>query len=167
MLEQLYNQQVDTVYKFFYIKCLNRHVAEDLTSQTFVKFVEQKADIVSQNMVKYLYGFLRHVWLDFLGQNYVQHTYEIGMKDEFEQYVQATIEEYVQSDLKTRAHRFIERLPAKQRVVAHKRLIEEMTVAEVAAELSVTKTYIKTTQYRAIKNLKSIIKQKAAYEVQS
>lgn len=155
--EQIYNEQVDKVYAYFYIKCLNRHVAEDLTSQTFVKFVEQKTDVLDGNLVKYLYGIMRHVWADYLRAKYRQQHHTLQFIEDFEQHVVETIEEFRAADLKARAQQFIDRLPKKQRIVATKRLIEELTIDEVAKELSASKSYVKATQNRAIKSLRKMV----------
>ncbi len=165
--EQIYSEQVDRVYAYFYIKCLNRHVAEDLTSQTFVKFVEQKTDVVESNLVKYLYGIMRHVWADFLRAKYRQQHHTLQFIDDFEQHVEETIEEFRTADLKSRAQHFIDRLPTKQRIVATKRLIEELTIDEVATELSASKSYVKTTQNRAIKSLRKMVTRPLSQEVTS
>jgi DNA-directed RNA polymerase specialized sigma24 family protein len=57
-----YDQYVGKVYKFFYIKTLNRHIAEDLTSQTFIALVESLGSKKIDNPQKYLYGIMRNNW---------------------------------------------------------------------------------------------------------
>lgn len=166
-VEKIYNQQVDKVYKFFYIKCLDRHLAEDLTSQTFVKFVEQKTDVVRSNQVKYLYGIMRHVWMDYLRQKYRQPDMRVSFVDDFEQHVTSTINNFESTDIKSRAKKYIDLLPESQKIIANMRLLEEMTLDEIAKELNKSKVYVKTTQYRAIKSLKKLIANPFEQEVMS
>jgi RNA polymerase sigma factor (sigma-70 family) len=47
-------------------------------------------------------------------------------------------------------------LPEKQRIVISLRLIEKLSLKEIAQELGKNMNYVKTTQKRAIKNLKEI-----------
>ncbi len=60
--------------------------------------------------------------------------------------------------MKERALIYIERLPDKQREVARMRLLEELSVGEVAQQLQRSSLYVKTTQHRALKSLKLMLK---------
>jgi RNA polymerase sigma-70 factor, ECF subfamily len=164
-LEQIYNQHVGKIYKYFYIQCLDRHLAEDLTSQTFVKLVGSSSEVDSANKTKYLYGIMRHVWADHLRQKYRQSHIPVEMIEEFDHHVERTVVDFETQSLKDRAKKFIDLLPDRQKVVATKRLLEEMTISEVAAELNKTKSYVKTTQSRALKSLKIMLANSQNQEV--
>ncbi|MCW1908400.1 MAG: hypothetical protein KIH63_003600 [Candidatus Saccharibacteria bacterium] len=96
---------------------------------------------------------------------YRQQHHTLQFIEDFEQHVVETIEEFRAADLKARAQQFIDRLPKKQRIVATKRLIEELTIDEVARELSASKSYVKTTQNRAIKSLRKMVAHPLSQEV--
>lgn len=156
-LEAFYDEYVDKVYKYFYINCLDRHTSEDLTSKTFIGFMEK---IDSQPVVdpkKYLYGIMRHVWTDFLRQKYKEKLIQVESIEDFAAHSDEQVSEFESVSVKKRALKYIEKLPAKQKQVAHLRLIEKMSVKETARQLGHTAAYVKTTQNRAIKRLKVLL----------
>lgn len=155
-LEKFYEEYVEKVYKFFYIQSLDVSTAEDLTSQTFIICLE-KFDSEIADKKKYLYAVMRNTWANFLRKKYQESVSYIEQIDDFYSYSQSLVQEYEGTSLAERAQKYIERLPEKQRVIARMRLLEEKTVKEVAEELKKTRLYVKTTQHRAVINLKKMI----------
>ena len=156
-IETIYIENVDAIYKFFYVKCLNKSQAEDLTSQTFMAYLETPAKENIENHTKYLYGIMRNIWVNFLREKYAQHVVYYEQIEDFEQYILDTNEAFDATPMKDNATALINQLPDKQREIAHKRLIEEMTLDEIALALNKTKRHVRTTQNRAIKNLKKML----------
>ncbi len=157
-LEEFYDLYVEKVYKYFYVQCLNRHVAEDLTSQTFVGFVDKKQSVAMEDDKKYLYAIMRNVWAEHLRKKYVEAVDSVEAIEDFEAHTQDSITDFETATMKERALIYIERLPERQREVAKMRLLEELTVGEVAQKLQKSSLYVKTTQYRALKNLRQMLK---------
>ncbi len=156
-LEAFYDEHVDKVYKYFYINCLNRHIAEDLTSQTFVKFIDKVKSQEIDDDKKYLYGVMRNVWMDYLRAKYNEKLVSIDQIEDFEAHAEQVVSSFQSKDMKQRAKQFIHKLPPKQRQVIHMRLIEEKTLKDIASELGKNMSYVKTTQQRAIKRLKVML----------
>ncbi len=159
-LEQFYDQHIDKVYKFFYVKCLHKQTAEDLTSATFTKFLERCGrENPPDNMKKYLYGIMRNTWADFLREKYRLKIQSIEAITNFEKHAANEVSRFEGMDLKTRALLFINRLPQKQQNILRLRLIEELTPKEIAARLGKSRNYVKITQRRALKRVKEMIRQ--------
>ncbi len=63
---KIYDQYVDKIYRFVYLKVNSREIAQDLTSEVFVrgwhKFQEGKDDI--KNMQAFLYQIARNLTVD-------------------------------------------------------------------------------------------------------
>jgi RNA polymerase sigma-70 factor, ECF subfamily len=156
-LEQIYDEYVDKLYKYFYIQCMNRHVAEDLTSQTFVLFVEKVRAQEINDTKKYLYAIMRNVWAAHLRQKYKETVESIETIEDFEAHTDTMVHNYESVPMKERAARYIEQLPDKQREVARLRFLEERTPKEVAQELRKSILYVKTTQHRALKSLERML----------
>lgn len=157
-LEQFYEDYIDKVYKFFYTQCLNRHVAEDLTSQTFMLFMEQtqKNRTIHDNR-KYLYGVMRNVWAGYLREHYAERHATLDDIENFEQYASEQVEEFETSTPSERILTYIDRLPKKQRLVVMEHLIAEKTTRQIAEELGKDKNYVKTTYKRGLASLRKII----------
>lgn len=166
-IESFYDEFVDKVYKFFYIKSLDKMTAEDLTSQTFIAFMDKVKVTDVSSYKSYLYGIMRITWTTFLRQKYQTTIAELEDIEQFEVYAESVVSSYQQDDtIHERLRTFIERLPEKQKQVITMRIIEDMSVGEVASQLNRDKNYVKTTYQRGLRRLRDMLE--APYmEVQS
>lgn len=157
-IESFYDEHVEKVYKFFYVKCLDRHLAEDLTSETFVTFVNQQAKTTIQDHKKYLYGIMRTVWIEFLKRKYRANIVEVENVENFEDYSANIIDDFEASEGPVdRLMPFVNRLPNKQKQVLMMRIYEGRTVSETAEVLGKDANYVKTTYQRALQKLRSAL----------
>jgi RNA polymerase sigma-70 factor, ECF subfamily len=157
-LERFYDGHVDKVYKYFYIQCLNRHVAEDLTSQTFIAYINKHNNGNIKEQTKYLYAIMRNVWADFLRIKYSEAVASLEAIEDFESHADSAITTFESLSLVERAAVYIDKLPESQRLVARLRFVNGLGLREIAQELGKTMSYVKTTQNRAIKSLKAMMK---------
>jgi len=157
-LEGIYEENVDKIYKFFYIKCLNQRVSEDLTSQTFIKFLDKfNSETEIKDVTKYLYGIMRRTWSDHLRDKYASKLVDIEDIGNFEHHVKVVVDDYESKTLIERASKYISRLPEKQQHVMHMRLIQGLKIGEIARTLGKSKNYVKTTQRRGIRKLEEML----------
>lgn len=158
-IKEIYDQHAEKVYRFFYIHCFNQCVAEDLTSQTFLSYVEKASDpdVSIEDHKKYLYGVMRNVWIAHLREKYQRK--EITLEDvgDFAAMVEDEVDSYQSKSLEERALSFIKMLPGKQQRVIEMRLIQKYTHKEIAKILGKDMNYVKTTQKRGIKRLKELL----------
>lgn len=155
-LSEFYDEHVNKVYKFFYIKCLDRTIAEDLTSDTFVAFMDQSNTHDISEHTKYLYGIMRNTWLQFLRSKYKQALTDIENIDDFAEHVNDHITEFdTAEEPVNRLFPYIKQLPKRQREVLVLRLVDGKSVSEVARELGHDRNYVKTTYRRAITTLRA------------
>jgi RNA polymerase sigma-70 factor (ECF subfamily) len=159
-LEEVYDLHAGKVYKFFYIKCFDRDLAEDLTSQTFMVLVERmQAEAANiEDHKKFLYGVMRNIWLMYLRKKYRQNERSTAFLEDFEEYVNGEVEEYEARTIKQRAEVFIDRLPARQKEVVSLRLLEDHSIKDIAEYLHKDRNYVKTTYKRGLKHLKELVK---------
>lgn len=154
-----YDQYVEKVYKFFYIKTLNRHIAEDLTSQTFIALVESLGSKKIDNPQKYLYGIMRNNWTEFLKDKYKQQVQSLESIENFEEYAQTeTLEFELAGSTHDRLKPFIDRLPPKQQAVLTLRIFDGLNVRQTAEAIDRDVNYVKVTYRRAIARLRQNIK---------
>lgn len=162
-IEEFYDDHVEKVYKFFYFKSLNRQVAEDLTQDTWTRFVEKRSHHID-DATKYLYGMMRNVWLEFLRDKYSRLANEVESADDFEQFVYAENLMNASDDLPERMKQYVELLPDKQRQVFELRFTRGLNVAQAAEEIEKDRNYIKVTYKRALQTLRTIIKEPYLYK---
>lgn len=166
-IEEVYEDNIDKVYKFFYIKSLNKEIAEDLTSQTFMILIEQmqmSKDYVINDHKKFVYGVMRNVWLMYLRDKYARTEQSIEQLEDFESYVVEEVQDYEGQSPKERVSTYIDRLPERQKVIVNMRLIEELSIKDIAHMLDKDRNYVKTTYKRGIKSLRGLINNDTTYE---
>ncbi len=61
----LYNANIKKIYNFIYFKTLNKELAEDLTSQVFLKALKNIISFKYENFSAWLYAIARHTVVDY------------------------------------------------------------------------------------------------------
>lgn len=162
IIEEVYRQNVEKLYKFFYFKVLHKQTAEDLTSDTFMALAEKiptldKKD--TDSLEKYLYGIAKNKWNLYLRKKYKTGEFDTEDIDDFSHYVQEEVAEMEGRSLKERAIYFINLLPAQQKIVAMLRLIDGLLPTEIALKISKPLNYVKVTLRRALRRLEELVAQ--------
>jgi RNA polymerase sigma-70 factor, ECF subfamily len=158
-IEEIYNQNFKKIYKFFYFKFLSKEIAEDLTSETFLQFVQTATNQDIQNNQAYLFGIARNIFMKALKEKYKEN--ETGLDFEPTD-PEGYIEEFVKKMDTTETPeekllKYIDQLPEKQAQIIKMRLIEKLNLKEICEKFGKDMNYVKTTQKRAIKSLRKII----------
>lgn len=66
-LQKLYASYYQDLYDWFYYRCGNKHLAEDLTQDTFVQVIRSIASFQGKSSERtWMLGIARHVWLSHL-----------------------------------------------------------------------------------------------------
>lgn len=155
--EQLYSDNFKKLYKFFYYKTLNKHIAEDLTSETFMRLANQSISSVL-DLKSYLFGIARIIFVEYLKKKYKQ---EISVGDDIEKfidYVEQNNESFEsKKTLEDELIKILPELPEKQSEIIKLRLIDKLKPAEIAKRLNRSMIYVKTMQNRAIKSIKKVL----------
>lgn len=155
---KIYDQNFKKIYRFFYYKTNSIQDAEDMTSDVFLAFSENINKDEIKNYTAFLYGIAKNIFYKYIREK--QYTITVDWETfDFYQYVENTSQNKSQSpDFQKRIVNCIAQLPEKQRVIAELRFIQKLSLTEIAIKLNKTMSYVKTTQNRAIKKLKSIVK---------
>lgn len=86
-IEEVYDLYVDKVYKFFYVQCFDKPTAEDLTSRTFLGYLDATTKQEINNPKTYLYGTMRNLWFQYIRDKYAHKTDSLSNPELMEQYV--------------------------------------------------------------------------------
>jgi RNA polymerase sigma-70 factor (ECF subfamily) len=151
----LYDRNIARLYRFFYSRTLNHSVAEDLTSETFLRFADSQSGSVPKKPDAFLIGIARNVFIGYLQKKYKQ---EITIED-----MDLAIETSLKQETVTKPDPIeqliplLEKLPSQQSLIIRLRLVEKLSLAEICSHLNKQMSYVKTTQNRAIKSLRKLI----------
>jgi RNA polymerase sigma-70 factor (ECF subfamily) len=157
-LSQLYDGHLEKIYRFFFYKVLNREIAEDLTSQTFLAFAKesQNRDDI-ENPRSFLYGIAKHVFLGYLRDKYKTPEISIDV-EEFEDYIDEEIKSTNSGkDILDKLTKLLPQLPPKQRHVMRMRFIDKLSIPEICKILNKDANYVSKTQQRGLQSLRKIL----------
>lgn len=155
---KLYDLHITKIYRYFYYKVFSVEIAEDLTSETFLAFAQQLDSANVQNPQAFLYKIAYFKFQDHLRSKYKLPTADVAVEDVE---AQAKVEDYTDQFQGQRTPEEIlqdhlPKLPPQQREIIQLRLIDKLSLPEICDKIGKDMSYVKTTQNRAIKNLKQI-----------
>lgn len=157
-IETIYDLNIEKIYRFFYYKTLSKEIAEDLTSETFLQFIDQiKKEKEIVNLISYLFGIARIVFSNYLKRKYKTEIPLSNGLDNFAAKIDDYLEESDQETAEEKIRKYLNFIPQSQRVVVELRLIYKLTLSEIAQKLGKDMNYVKTNQKRGIKSLKKVI----------
>ncbi|HVQ92008.1 MAG TPA: sigma-70 family RNA polymerase sigma factor [Mycobacteriales bacterium] len=156
---QVYDRYVDLVFRYAYHRLGDRALAEDITSETFVRALRRLDSLQYQgrDMGAWLVTITRNLILDHLKSS--RHRMEV-VTDDLRQADQATDgPEDTVLDRLTNATllRCVRQLGAEQQECVVLRFLQGLSVAETAAIMGKNEGAIKALQHRAIRRLATLL----------
>ena len=130
-LTQVYNDFHDKIYRFIYYKTYNNETTEDLTSKTFLKFLEHihRFDKKRGTVGPWLYRIARNVVIDFYRSKkhtlQINDVWDIPMDDDF-------IKQIENKEQYNQIKDVIKDLPSQQREIVILRIWEDLPYKEVS-----------------------------------
>jgi RNA polymerase sigma-70 factor, ECF subfamily len=159
-LEELYLIHFDRIYSYLHVSVRNRHDAEDLTTQTFLKMLEKIGSFKWQSAPF-------SAWLFRIAHNLAMDHFRAGRRWQPEEEVpEPRGEEEPSAELEAMQTigresmlKLIDRLSPEQQQVLTLKFVFNLPNAEVAAILDKSEGAIKSLQHRALVSLQKQIAQ--------
>jgi RNA polymerase sigma-70 factor (ECF subfamily) len=153
-LEELYLLHFDRIYGYLHMSVGNRHDAEDLTTQTFVKMLEAIRRFQWRSVPF-------SAWLLRIAHNLAIDHFRANRRWQPEEHVpesahgvESSAEEQALASLgQTRMLTLVERLSPEQRQVLTLKFVYRFSNGEAAAILGKTEGAVKSLQHRALASL--------------
>ena len=162
-LEELYLIHFDRIYSYLHVSVGNRHDAEDLTTQTFLKMLEKIGSFKWQSapFSAWLFRIAHNLAMDHFRSRRRWQPEEEVPEPPGEEEPSAELEA-MQVIGRESMLKLIDRLSPEQQQVLTLKFVFNLPNAEVAAILDKTEGAIKSLQHRALVSLqKQIASQKA------
>jgi RNA polymerase sigma-70 factor (ECF subfamily) len=158
--EQMYQENLNPIYRYVYGHVRNREVAEDLTSQIFLKAVrsldlEQSAHSGSA----WLFRVVRTTMADYWRAHYrraATHSLEVLVEAGWEGPSDAD-PPLMTSGVAERVETILQALPKRDREVLTCRFLLHLSVRETALSMGVTEANVKVMQYRALRRAATLV----------
>lgn len=153
-LKEIYIEYSDKIYRYLYWHLGDVYLAEDLTSEVFLK--------VFKNLAKFKGGYLQ-AWIYRIAKNLLVDYYRLKKTSSIENIaeipVDARLLETLEKDEESkRLQKSITKLPENLREVVILRFFEEMSAADAAEVMGINEGNVRVLQFRALKKLKEELK---------
>jgi RNA polymerase sigma-70 factor (ECF subfamily) len=156
---QLYDRYFDTVYRFIYFRVNDRTLAEDFTSETFLRALRRIGTISYQgrDIGAWFVTIARNIVLDHVKS--ARNRLEVTTADTIEgndhaQSTEAAVLEVLTSE---RLMAAVRQLGDEQRECVMLRFVQGFSVAETAQAMGKNDGAIKALQHRAVRKLADLI----------
>ena len=153
----MYRKYAADVFRFAFWLSRNRHDAEDITSETFVRAWAASDRVHAQTLKGYLLTIARNLWLDQLARQrrHVAHSDDMGDAG------QNPAEYALKQEETEKLNRALARLKDSDRHVLFLRYSEGLCYQEIADCLGISLAAVKVTLHRAKKRLGERIREES------
>lgn len=159
--EIIYIKYSDKIYRYVYLNINDPYLAEDITSEVFLRIWKNWKRIKQDFMQALLYKTAKNIIID----NYRKHgnAKKVSLENIVEQglepsYDEDLIEKINNDDNIKKINEAIMTLPDNLKDVLVLRFINDLSAKEAAEILDTTEVNIRVLQFRALKKLKEAIK---------
>jgi RNA polymerase sigma-70 factor (ECF subfamily) len=160
---QLYDRYVDTVFRFIYFRVNDRALAEDFTSETFLRALRRIGTISYQgrDIGAWFITIARNIVLDHMKS--ARHRLEVTTADTVEgslrgnEQAQSTENAVLDTLASERLMQAVAQLGDEQRECITLRFIQGLSVSETAAVMGKNDGAIKALQHRAVRKLADLV----------
>ncbi len=152
LFSRFYEDYAQAIYAFLYYRTRSKAVAEDLTSQTFLKALEkfERFDQSKGGFKPWIYQIARNTLIDHYRSSKplrdLETAYEVAGEDDVEETIK-------RGENAERVQKALGSLNEKQRELVILRVWDELTFKEIGALLGKTEASIKMTFYRALQDV--------------
>jgi RNA polymerase sigma-70 factor (ECF subfamily) len=155
----LYDRYVDTVFRFIYYRVSDRALAEDFTSETFLRALRRIGTITYQgrDIGAWFITIARNIVLDHLKS--ARHRLELTTADTIEgkEHAQSTEEAVLDVLQSEQLMKAVGQLGDEQRECVMLRFVHGLSVSETAGVMGKNDGAIKALQHRAVRKLADLI----------
>ena len=158
----------------FYRLLFDRHIAEDLTQEVFIRLDQHKASYEPvAKFATYLYRIARNCWIDHLRRTKHEREVlsldaadedELSFHDQVPAPTEPPVEAARRSELAEEVGRTVELLPESQREVFVLAVIDGMKYLEIAEVLGVPVGTVKSRMHNALRTLRGRLAPRLAQE---
>ena len=157
----IYDQYIEKIYRFVYLKVSEQEVAEDITSKVFTKGWEAFKDEAKEikNPGAFLYQIARNAVIDHYRKNDKQKTVPVSLTAELADSKSSAHEKAILSaDLKI-VQSAIQKLDKESQDIIIWHYLEEMPLGEIAELLNRPAGTVRVMLHRGLKDLKDKIQE--------
>jgi RNA polymerase sigma-70 factor (ECF subfamily) len=152
---QIYEEYVDIVYRYVYVRCGSHHLAEDLTAETFVRALKRLDSFTwtGKDIAAWFVTIARNLVVDHVKSSRYRMEVTTGDLLDADEQVDAPETEVLARLRDRRLLEAVKELKPDQQECIVLRFLQGMSLAETAAVLGRNENAVKQLQFRAVRTL--------------
>jgi len=152
-LENLFNTYFRRLVYFSFQIVANKETAEDIVQEVFLKYYKNKEEVVVNDLLNYLYSSVKNASLNALRHQKVEAKYKdlVATSEVDEDYIITSI---TRAEVIAELHVALETLPEGCKKISYLSFIEEKKNQEIAQELGISVTTVKSQKQRSLQLLR-------------
>lgn len=143
-------EQYDKIYRYCYFKLKHRQMAEDMTQETFLRFLESRSYCDRGKKIRYLYTIARNLCMDA----YRGKTTEPLPEEEPDQTGERQEEEVLNRIVMRSA---LAQLEEEEQELLLLRYVQELSVSDICGILEISRFSIYRRTQKALKRLRDLL----------
>jgi RNA polymerase sigma-70 factor, ECF subfamily len=157
---EIYDQYIDKIYRFIYLKVSSQEIAEDLTSKVFLRGWEAyKTKSEIKNMGAFLYQIARNAVVDHYREKGRSRTISVDASSEVVDPGTTAHDKAILSADVNVVKTAIQKLKKDYQDVLIWHYLDDMPIAEIAEMVGKPAGTVRVTLHRGLKELKGIIQE--------
>ncbi|HET6996267.1 MAG TPA: RNA polymerase sigma-70 factor [Chitinophagaceae bacterium] len=150
----LYNRYWLSLYDAAYKRLKNAEQSEDIVQELFVRLWVKRTELEIQNLTAYLHTAIRYRVLSYIERHVLDDSFYEKF-DLIESYLdESTDNRLLANDLMSLIEAYIKTLPERRREILIKRMRENMTVKEIAADMNISPKTVQNQLTKALQGLR-------------
>jgi RNA polymerase sigma-70 factor (ECF subfamily) len=160
---QVYDQYIDKIYRFVYLKVSSQEVAEDITSKVFIKGWEAFKNGTNESRIKnygaFLYQIARNAVIDHYRQKGRSKVVSVDDSPEISDSGESPQDKAILSADVDAIRKSIKKLKKEYQDVIIWHYLEDMPIANIAELIDKPAGTVRVMLHRGLKDLKDIVKE--------
>ena len=159
MYSVLYNLYLDEVYRYIFLFTKSEEKTEDIVQNTFLKIWEKRSVLVNvRSFRSYVYKVSKNLLIDELRRNQTEAKILFLLKPDSEESCERSDSKIIYGQYYQILQEAIELLPEKRKQIVIMRLMDDMSLDEIAEHLSISKSVVKKQFYAGIDLIRKYLK---------
>lgn len=156
MYSILYSLYLDEVYRYIFLFTKSEEKTEDIVQNTFLKIWEKRSALVNvRSFRSYVFKVSKNLLIDELRRNQTEAKILSLLKPDSEESFERSDSKIIYGQYYQIIQEAINQLPEKRKEIVIMRLMDDMSLDEIATQLSISKSVVKKQFYAGIKLIKT------------
>ncbi len=154
----LYDRYIDKIYRFVYLKLSNKHEAEDVTSEVFLKtwnYLTDNSKVHVKSFSGLIYKIARNAVIDIYRSRARNKETSLEAMPELPQDTSIIDSIHINQEVQALL-RQVKKMKNEYQEVVVLRYVDNLPISEIAQILGKKKTNVRVTLHRALKVLKKL-----------